>query len=83
MLKIIIVILFVSVLVSLGSGLLFLFKDADQSGARRTLHSLGVRVTLAAALLATLFYGFMTGELQLGQSAPWHDTATTDPAPDN
>ena len=27
----------------------------------------------AALLLATIFYGFYTGELRLGTNAPWHD----------
>ena len=76
LIKIVIVILLVAVLASLVSGLVFLFKDSDLPGSKRTLHSLGVRVTLAAALLATIFYGFMTGELKMGQSAPWHDRAT-------
>ncbi|MEE8245559.1 MAG: DUF2909 domain-containing protein [Pseudomonadales bacterium] len=76
LIKIVIVILLVGVLASLASGLVFLFKDSDLPGSKRTLHSLGVRITLAAALLATIFYGFMTGELKMGQSAPWHDRAT-------
>ncbi len=76
MLKIIIVILLVGVLASLVSGLAFLFKDSDLPGSKRALRSLGVRVTLAAALLATILYGFMTGELKMGQSAPWHDRTT-------
>lgn len=74
-LKILIVVLLIGVLLSLFSGLVFLFKDAGRPEARRTLHALGVRVTLAAALLITIFYGFYTGQLRLGTSAPWHGEA--------
>lgn len=70
MLKALIVILLVGVLISLFTGLRFLFKDSDQPGSRRTLYALGVRITLAAALLLVTFYGIYTGEL--GLSAPWH-----------
>jgi hypothetical protein len=70
MLKALIVILLIGVLVSLFSGLGFLFKDSDRPGSKRTLYALGIRITLAAALLALTFYGFYTGEL--GLSAPWH-----------
>ena len=75
MLKIIIVILLIGVVVSLFSGLFFLFKDVERTDSRRTLHALGIRVTLAAALLATVFYGFYTGQLRLGTNAPWHKGA--------
>ena len=68
--------LLIGVIISLFSGLVFLFKDADRTDSRRTLHALGVRVTLAAALLGTMFYGFYTGQLRLGTNAPWHGTAT-------
>jgi hypothetical protein len=73
LLKFVIVILLIGVVVSLFSGLLFLFRDAGRQDSRRTLYALGVRVTLAAALLLTVFYGFHTGELRLGTKAPWHD----------
>jgi len=72
LLKIIIVVLLIGVIVSLFSGLVFLFKDAEKPDSRRTLHALGVRITLAAALLLTVFYGFYTGQLRLGTNAPWH-----------
>ncbi|NIB39525.1 twin transmembrane helix small protein [Pseudomaricurvus alkylphenolicus] len=67
-LKIIIVILFIAVLVSLSSALVFLLKDMG-SRSKRTLYALGIRVGLAATLLACIFYGLATG--QLGSSAPW------------
>lgn len=67
-LKIIIVVLFVAVLFSLSGALVFLLKDMG-SPSRRTLHLLGIRVSLAALLLASIFYGLYTG--QLHSSAPW------------
>lgn len=77
MLKIIIVVLFIGIVISLFSGLAFLFKDAEKPESRRTLHALGIRITLAAALLASIGYGFYTGELRLGTNAPWHNRAQT------
>jgi len=71
-LKVIIVILLIGVIASLVSGLVFLFQDSDKPESRRTLHALGVRVTLAAALVATIFYGLYTGQLRMGTNAPWH-----------
>jgi hypothetical protein len=71
-LKAIIIVLLIGVIASLGSGLFFLFRDSERPESRRTLHALGVRVTLAAALLGTIFYGLYTGQLRLGTNAPWH-----------
>ncbi len=71
MLKVIIVILLVAIIVSLGSGAVFFFKDQGES--RRTLYALGVRVTLAVLLVLCLTYGVLSGELTL--NAPWHNNA--------
>ena len=73
MLKVIIIVLLAGVVISLFSGLVFLFKDTDRSDSKRTLYALGVRITLASLLLITIFYGFYTGELRLGTNAPWHE----------
>lgn len=81
-LKVIIVVLLIGVVASLMSGLFFLFKDSDRPESRRTLHALGVRITLAAALLGTIFYGLYTGQLRMGTNAPWHG-ATAAQAPDD
>lgn len=67
-LKVLIVILFIAVLLSLSSGLMFLLKDMG-SNSKRTLYSLGIRITLAGLLIACVFYGLATGKL--GSSAPW------------
>ncbi len=72
MLKFLIVILLIGVVLSLFSGLVFLFKDSSEQNSRRTLYALGIRISLAAALLATVFYGLYSGELQFGAGAPWH-----------
>ena len=67
LIKTIIILLLLGILISLASGLVFLFKDVGSS--RRTLHSLGLRITLAIALMATTVYGFLSGQLEIG--APW------------
>ena len=74
MLKFVIIALLVGVLVSLFGGLAFLFKDSERTDSRRALYLLGIRVTLAAALLLTIAYGIYTGQLQMGANAPWHTT---------
>ena len=68
LLKTIIVLLIIGLIISLASGLVFLFQDIGTT-KRRTMHSLGVRITLATALMATTVYGFLSG--QLGVGAPW------------
>lgn len=86
LLKAVILVLLVGVIVSLFSGLIFLFKDSDRQDSKRTLYALGVRITLAAALLLTVFYGLYTGQLRMGSNAPWYDrtrapdSAAQDPA---
>ncbi|MGQ9424844.1 DUF2909 domain-containing protein [Gilvimarinus sp. F26214L] len=67
-LKIIIVLLFLAVLVSLSSGLVFLLKDMGNP-SKRTLYALGVRITLAGLLLFAIWYGFHAGILT--NTAPW------------
>ena len=54
-------ILIILILLSLTSGLFFLFKDRGNS--KGTVISLGVRVSLAALLLILVAYGLYTGEL--------------------
>ena len=80
-LKALILFLLIGVVVSLFSGLVFLFRDADRKESRRTLYALGVRITFAVALLLAVLYGFYTGELRLGASAPWHQSQHPAEAP--
>jgi len=65
--KICILALLIALLISLGSGLVFLFIDRGRT--RRTLRSLGLRLALAVALMILVFYGLWSG--QLGSRAPW------------
>jgi succinate dehydrogenase/fumarate reductase cytochrome b subunit len=82
LLKSIIVILFIAILISLFTGLRFLVKDLGDSKSR-VLHSLGMRVTLAALLIGTIVYGVFTGQIgsqgSVGQTASprWRTVGTT------
>jgi hypothetical protein len=69
-LKPLIVFFLLGVIVSLFTGLGFLFKDSGQPESKRTLYALGIRICFAAALLVTVGYGLATG--QLGLHAPWY-----------
>ena len=65
--KPVIIILLVALFISLGRGFYFLMKD--QGKTKRTLNSLGIRIVLAASLLAVVTYGLVTGQLK--SNAPW------------
>ena len=67
-LKVVIVVLFIGLLISLTAGMVFLLKDVGNS-RRRTLYALGVRATLASALLLAIGWGFWSG--RLNSTAPW------------
>lgn len=69
MLKLLILVLFFAILLSLASGLFFLLKPASQESSLRLLSSLKLRITLTALLLICLIYGFTSGVLQ--SQAPW------------
>lgn len=83
-LKVIIVVLFIGVIISLSSALVFLMKDVE-TPTKRTFYALGIRVTLATALLTAIAYGIYSG--QLSSQAPWDKTLNphrvdfTEPAP--
>ena len=62
-----IVVLLVMLLISLASSFVFLMKD--QGRTKRTLHGLGIRVTLAGTLVAVIAWGAYTGQLR--SHAPW------------
>lgn len=68
-LKVIILVLFVGVVVSLSAGLNFLLRDAGVPESKRTLYALGVRITLAVLMMLCVGYGFYSGILN--NSAPW------------
>jgi predicted permease len=58
MLYFLILVVMFGILVSLGSGLLFLVRD--RSKTQRIVISLSIRVALAVLLLALLAFGFVT-----------------------
>jgi hypothetical protein len=68
LLKVIIVLLFIAVIISLSSALVFLMKDVGNS-RKRILYALGVRIALAVALVGTITWGIYSG--QLTSQAPW------------
>ncbi|MFM7785102.1 MAG: DUF2909 domain-containing protein [Gammaproteobacteria bacterium] len=72
-----IVLLLLALLASLATSFFFLMKD--QGSTKRTLHGLGVRVSLTAALVALIAYGFYTGELR--SRAPWDQALQARQAP--
>jgi hypothetical protein len=51
------------IMVSLGSGLYFLIVDQGKPDSKRTVYSLGFRVTLAVILVILVTIGLITGEL--------------------
>ena len=66
-LKVVIVVLFIALVISLFTGFAFLIKD--QGSGMRMWKSLSVRVTLVVLLMGFVFYGIFTGKL--GSNAPW------------
>ena len=81
LLKVLIILLLVALLVSLGSGFYFLMTDQGDKHKRRTFHSLGVRISLAVALILVVLFGVSTGRLK--SNAPWDNPrpAGVEPAP--
>jgi len=67
-LKIIVFVLLIAMIASLFSGSYFLMKDQG-SNRRRVLITLGIRISIATALIGTITYGIATGKL--GSQAPW------------
>lgn len=72
-LKILILVLFLAVLASLSSGLVFLLKDMNVKESKRTLYALGVRVILAVSLMGVIAYGVQSGKLT--STAPWDQSS--------
>ncbi len=69
MLKAAIIVMMLALVASLGSGFYYLMQDQGNAEKRGTLHSLGVRLGIATALMALIAYGVATG--QLGHQNPW------------
>jgi hypothetical protein len=51
--KILIIVIFLGIVISMGSALVFLIKDKGQSN--RTLHALTIRIVVSLALFLLLF----------------------------
>ncbi len=62
MIKTLIIINFLLILISLGSGVFFLAKDDGKSN--RVVTSLTIRVTLSITLFILLFAGYYFGNLK-------------------
>ena len=56
-------------LLSLAGGLFFLLVDKGETGRKRTVYLLALRVFFAALLITLVAIGLYTGEL--GNSVPW------------
>ena len=59
-------------LLSLARSLFFLLIDKGDTGRKRTVYLLGLRVFFAAVLIALVTIGLYTGEL--GNSVPWDES---------
>lgn len=57
--KLVVLLLLVAIIVSLGSGLFFLYRD--QEGSTRVLKALKVRVVLSILLIVLLVVGYRFG----------------------
>lgn len=68
-LKIIIIMLFIALLISLVSGFNFLIKDQGKKNKNRLWRALNIRIILTAALIGFIIYGIQSGQLQ--SQAPW------------
>ena len=73
--KIIVVVLFIGLVISLTSSFIFLLKDV-QSDKKRSLYALGIRLGIAVMLMITIFYGLSSGHL--GSNAPWDKKMSRD-----
>lgn len=60
--KILVVLIFLGILVTLGSGLIFLVRDKGQSD--RTVKALSFRIGISVALFALLFLMWALGFIQ-------------------
>lgn len=77
--KFVIIALFIAVMVSLTSALVFMLKDMNVPHSKRTLYALGIRVTLALCLMGLIAYGIQTGKIR--NTAPWDNLPPTAPVP--
>ena len=62
LIKTLIVIALIAILISLGSGMVFLLKDKGQTD--RTARALTVRIVLSVSLFGLLMLGVFTGHIK-------------------
>ena len=62
LIKILIVLALIAIIVSLGSGMVFLLKDKGQT--ERTAKALTVRIVLSVSLFGLLMLGVFTGHIK-------------------
>ena len=62
MIKILILVIFVAILISLGTGLFAFLGDKGQS--KKMVNALTVRVALSVLLFVLLFVAWSTGQIQ-------------------
>lgn len=62
MFKLLVLLVFVAIVISLMAALYFLMFDRTES--HRTVNALGIRVALSLLLVILLLVGFYTGQLQ-------------------
>ena len=65
--KLLVLVLFVAIVVSLGSSLFYLTKDNE--GSPRVLRALKIRVALSALLIALLLAAYFLGWIEPPRSA--------------
>lgn len=78
-LKVIIVMLFIALLISLVSGFSFLIKDQGSKHKTRLWSALNVRIILTVALIGFIIYGVQSGQLR--SQAPWGATTNMPATP--
>ena len=60
--KLLTILLMLGILGSLGSALVYLFRDSDDS--RRTVRALTIRISLSVAFFVLLLMGYVLGYIQ-------------------
>ena len=73
MIKTLVYLVAVLLVLSLAGGFFFLFIDQGDTGRKRTVYMLGLRVFFAALLIILVAIGLYTGELG-NNAVPWNDS---------
>lgn len=60
--KILIVVLFIIILISLGAALYYLIKD--KGSTKRTVNALTIRIAVSISIILLLILGYYTGVIQ-------------------